>query len=141
VRAGGKGPPDVALRVDRVKIKGPLESDVCKYVPTKDPSDSDRYLMETDPSLEKQGWRLFAVDCRSKDSVKRACSWIMSNYAKTGSRGRHSLASWRKRLSNWNFDLFPQGNAKVALTMEWLTRMEDAWEKHDLASVAINLDR
>jgi hypothetical protein len=142
--AGAKGPPGVSTSVSKLLPDGGTE--VCKYVPTKMPmtikqgdgteSRVELELLETNPELEKQGWKLFAIDCRSKAAVKRAATWIIKNHAVKGGHGTARLESWTSRLNEWN-QLFASGPSfRVTILEDNLSQMEKAWKKLKLGRLA-----
>lgn len=148
--AGAAGPADVSMRFSSLL---PTDtSEVCRYVPPKTPMtlnqrngttvEVERKLLETDTELERHGWKLFAINCRSKDAVKRACGWIIKTHAtKTAGHGKVQLQSWVKRLNKWSECCAPSPNCRVTLSPKVLRELATAWKKSDLHPVAALLKK
>lgn len=150
--SGAEGPKGVPLSVSKLLRAG--ESEVCKYVPPKIPltfpqadksglkieRDVERLLLENNDELEKHGWKLFAIDCRSKDAVKQAVKYICDKHVPSGRKahGRLTLRSWASRLCDWNERCAGNriGQNPVVITEDNLKGMIQAWADLEMASFA-----
>lgn len=139
------GPPGVSMSVSELLPEG--EQDVCKYIFPKPPltmtADSserpvERVLLESNAEeLERLGWKLFAIDCHSKEAVKKAASWICDNHvSKTHRHGTKRLESWTGPLLKWNERFAPSGNPRVQITEPALAAMGTAWKEFGFNGIA-----
>ena len=149
--AGATGPEGVSMSVSALLPAG--ESEVVKYIPPKLPltitdadesglkieSDVQRSLLEDNGELEKNGWKLFAIDCRSKDAVKQALKFICENHVpERTAHGKFTLKSWASRLCEWNERCVGNfiGPRNVEITASRLEEMIRAWSELEMSELA-----
>ncbi|MEN9663086.1 MAG: hypothetical protein RL324_2035 [Verrucomicrobiota bacterium] len=148
---GTAGPEGVSMSVS--ELLSARSSETYRYIAQKPPmtvtvpdasghkieSDVTRLRLEDNPELENRGWKLFAIDCRSRDAVKKALKGICENHvpARSNAHGRFTLKSWASRLCQWNEKCAGNfvGKRLIEVTDVRIVEMARAWNDFGMDNI------